>query len=293
MKVKLFAVCMIAVLPAFMSCSSDDEQKATSTPLKITAEIQGNSVTRDVINATTFDTGSQLGIYAYTEKDVPYMSNSLNMRALFGTAWTFPEGGMYLTSDQATIYGYYPYSSINSTEDVYLNISSNGVDGQTDYLYGKGLATVNVDNPEAHLTFEHALARLTLSILRDNSGSGKGYLSNVVLRNTSGNTIISSTGTMNVKTGIIKRNLSNSAYVNVTSHKYLNDTVSTVVDILMMPANVNDNALLVLTIDGCEYGVKLPTLSFMSGFQYKFPININIVNPEKKCFFRHHSPLFT
>ena len=163
MKKKYSILVFIAIgLLAFSACSSENEEKGKNTQLSVTTDI----ATRSVITGTAFSGGDEIGVYALNSGGSAYSAASMNMRAIYQKPWLFPNGSIYLNTDPATIYAYYPYASTNSTLSVPIDITNNATTGQTDYLYGA--ATVNSESPTAHIKFNHALARLTLNIKLSN-----------------------------------------------------------------------------------------------------------------------------
>jgi len=147
-----FAIVAASLLAA---CSNDlatdlelDNQLA---PISITAELP---TTRAGINATTFSEGDQIGLvlpaYGTRYQNVP-------------TEWT---GGRLNTesvmvgSEPTLVYAYYPYRAT----DAALGFSVVDVEAQENLLYGVSQSTVSNRQPETHIQFHHAMARLTLNV---------------------------------------------------------------------------------------------------------------------------------
>lgn len=274
MKAKITSLLLCAGILAFTSCSNENKNGIDSfdNTLRVRTDIQ----TRSVIESTTFSGGEQIGVYALNSEGVKYSEGSWNMRATYDARWYF-DNNLSLTTQWATIYAYYPYSEGASPENmVKVNITRDPKTGQPDYLYGKSEKTVNAAYPEAYITFKHALARITLDIKKSSTDVGNGVLTQVCLRNAAGYTSLSIAGDMDIKTGYINPALNENAAITLTTNYTLNSSTSQLVDILVIPAEINENSVeLELTIDGSPYIVKLPAIAWEAGEQYTYPITIN------------------
>jgi hypothetical protein len=259
---------------ALTACNSENEENEQNAQLSITTDI----ATRSIITGTSFSTGDEIGVYAINASGTAYSPTSMNMRAKLGTSWGFPNGSIYLKTSPATIYAYYPYAPTNSVLSVPLDISYDSTNGQTDYLYGTGTATVNATSPSAHIDFNHALARLTFNVKVDNESVGTNVLTDVRLMNTTGDTAVAVKGTMNITTGAIKRTVNTYDYIEQSMNKTLDAAKASEVDFLIMPVTVNNDMNVVMEIDGKMYAVKLPTTTLKAGSQYNYPVTISVNN---------------
>jgi hypothetical protein len=269
LKIKMFA--FFAGILALSSCTSESENGFDSgdSLLRITASIQS----RSVISSTSFTQGDQIGVFALNAQGKGYNSTSMNMRAVYNTQWTFPDGTLHLTSDDAVVYAYYPYASDCDTTGVNINITPTAT-GQTDYLYGKSESSVNKTNLNANIHFQHALARITLSLTRDANDKGKGILNDVALRNASGSTAISVSGKLDFKSGKIKAIPNVNASIGLSIDDTLDSSTPKTVDLLVIPTEA-DSLNLVLNIDDSPYFVKVSNIKWEAGKQYTYPITIN------------------
>ena len=274
MKKKYSILVFIAIgLLAFSACSSENEEKGKNTQLSVTTDI----ATRSVITGTAFSGGDEIGVYALNSGGSAYSAASMNMRAIYQKPWLFPNGSIYLNTDPATIYAYYPYASTNSTLSVPIDITNNATTGQTDYLYGAGTATVNSESPTAHIKFNHALTRLTFNIKLSNISTLTNLLTGVSLKNTSGgDTAVAVKGNMNIMTGSIKRTINTSASIDYSMKTTLDSLKTTSVDMLVMPVSVNKNMTVSMVIDGKTYSVVLPSITFQAGNQYTYSVLVSI-----------------
>lgn len=263
---------------ALSACSSDnsieEKEQVQHVPLNVTTDI----TTRSVITGTTFSQGAEIGVYALNASGAAYSTGSMNMRAQYDTKWVFPNGSIYLKSDPATVYAYYPYEASNSATTVPIDITYNSTNGQTDYLYGAGTATVNSDSPTAHIKFNHALARITFNVILDKESTGTNLLSNVTLRNVSGDTAVAVKGSMDIITGKITRTTNTYATIEQPLDTTLKIATASPVDMLVMPINVKGDMNVVMTIDDKMYTIKLPDTDLKAGNQYSYPVTVSVKN---------------
>ena len=249
---------------AFCSCSDENEGVVRNSSLRITTEI----ATRSVIESTSFNSGDQIGVFAFD-------ANSTNVRATYINKWDL-ESDISLAEPPTPIYAYYPYTTDCDYQTVRVDIAPDAiVTGQADYLYGKSAEDVNATSPKALIRFKHALARITLSIKRSADDAGYGILSNVCLQNAGRNTVISTSGWMDVTTGKISS--SGTGSISFDMNYTLSNETAQNVDILVIPIAMEKEGMaeLALTIDGSQYMVKMPAATWEAGQQYTYPITIN------------------
>lgn len=278
MKISLlkYSLCL-SVLSLLTACSSTEvtsDDHDVGVPLTVCANIEG---TRAAITGNTFAKGDSIGIFAVNADGNEYHYGSMNMKALCseGNVCSFAEGSVYLMSAPATVYAYYPYARTNSTTTVPVDIAPDATGSQTDFLYGSGNASVNCVQPVSSITFHHALARLTLSILRSKTGTGNGYLTDMTLCNLSPATALSLQGNMDIRTGTITPVTDTYATLALDVKKTLSTTVPVTVDAMLIPVTIDKNVELVLNIDNRFYRITLPTLTLVAGKQTVLPINVD------------------
>lgn len=261
----LIAWSIIALCACTNNEFGDDEQNVLDSSLRIHTEI----VTRSVIETTSFADGDTIGLF---------VSNPAydNVRAEYdGTNWSFER--IELGETPTPIYAYYPYRNrAVGTNLISVNLTPTAlVDGPIDYMYGQSTYDVNIDSPDAHITFKHALARITLSIKRDANDNGDGFLSHVCLRNTNRNTVISYAGMLDLTTGIISDR--ENGVIALDTDCYIPTETSQEIDLTVIPVSIEseDMAEFELTIDNRPYIIKVPVANWEAGKQYVYPITIN------------------
>lgn len=277
MNTKIMSLLLCASAITASSCSGNNEEIIPgSSSLKIKTAI---SSTRAVIETENFSYEDEIGIFALNEEGTAYSKESMNMTGIYvgDNQWNIdPE--LFLTEQKAVIYAYYPYSSSNQAPaTVNVNIMPNyhkTIKGQIDYLYGQGEA--DAAYPEANITFNHALARVTFLIKKEETDAGKGILSKIILRNTSNNTVIATSGTMDIRTGEITPKTNEDAAITLTGDYELNSNKEEKIDFLVIPAQISDNTVeLALTVDDGIYIITLPATVWEKGQQYTYPVTIS------------------
>lgn len=282
------------------SCSNDNEewmQENIDNVLKVETCIAD---TRAVVKGTEFKEGDKIGVYTIYSKGGIIIGggtnatpdNSANIAAQYrGTAWQFDEN-IKLYNQSADVYAYYPYRAetrsiaqpIQDIPAINIDITPDAENGQTDYMYGVSNTAVNINNSIANIQFKHALARITLSILKGTNDVGKGVISKVCLKNNTKVQTISTTGTMKL-TGGITYDSNIDATITLSTNFTVNEKKAQDIDLLVFPAtgkrgtelvtNVTESVEIVLTIDGANYSIPLSGMIWQAGKQYTYPITIN------------------
>src|SRR5574344_340877 len=273
MKIKHINIAtLLFSLALFASCSSEIAESVSSqgSVLQVKTDIAN---TRAIITGTTFSKGDSIGVCVLNAAGNLYTANSLNMPATYdGTQWKF-ESPLKLTTDAATVFAYYPYRS-GVSSSLTVDITPNATTGQPDFLYAKPTSAVNADNPVATLHFNHLLSRITFQIAKSSADTGTGALTSISLGNSTDATVIATQGTADIKTFTIVPTANTAAKIKQT----VNNTLSTTavnIDLLVIPTTINNNAELTLVIDGKEYTVKIPSITWTAGKQYTYPVTVN------------------
>lgn len=279
---------LVAGIVSFSSCSSEeDEVMQGDNLLKIKTSIAD---TRAVVTGTEFQEGDEIGVFLGE-------TNNANIKASYsGSKWTI-YSDILLSNSNNYVYACYPYESTATVQTVQaetkttirpvrvlcnIDITPKSVTGQPDYMYGCSEAVVNATNTTANIQFKHALSRITLSITKGANDVGNGKISKVCLRNrsiTSSSTAIAVKGVMNLNGGSITRTLDADAAIELSVDKTVSTKEATTIDILAIPTTVNENAEIVLTIDGAPYTIVLSQQDWEAGEQYTYPIIINRQSP--------------
>ena len=271
MKSKIFTILFaLTAILQFVACTNEEGSIDNSMQdLRISTSIES----RAVITSTTFLPGDDIGVF------LPEQTKKANVKVhcTYGNSWELSER-IPLTANEEPVYAYYPYTEDYDGQNIPVHI-----DGCTDYLYGKSQGNVSMTNPEAHLIFKHALARITLSFKLGSANSSPKVLSEVILRNINENTAISNFGWMNITNGEIKEKATGNIQYKLADGEIQSNTTLNI-EMLVIPTIIEtDNQVEVAClIDGKQYVIPMPASTWEAGQQYTYPITINISKDESE-----------
>lgn len=210
MKKLFFMAVMAACVFTFSSCNNDElpdsQIKTDGAELKIRTDIAAINVagTR-ATPVSEFSNSSNLGLFV-TSGTLDNMYDSFagnaNVRSVFFNGVWNQTPVVRLTNENATVYAYYPYSSLN-TDGKAVSLDQGT---QQDYMYGThttGQVAINKNNPTVNLTMKHAMAMVQFNICKSNY-PWEGRLTKIEIANSDSKTVIYSEGTLDISTGIIK-----------------------------------------------------------------------------------------
>lgn len=271
--IKSIFLCMLALVG--VSCTNDNEHASLpESKLCITAKIAS---TRAVIESTTFESSGRIGLCL---PQIGYYDITAFYNP-FDKSWTMDDE-VILTSQSDWVYAYYPYTGADVVDGTSVRVdirpdvfySNYLIEGQADYLYGMSAKEVNASNPDAYITFRHALARVTLSLTRNLNDAGFGHLSRVELAaNASLGNAIALGGVMDMQSGEISPDEFGNLVLE--ADMYLDETAQTF-DLLVIPCTLTEGSVeLSLTIDGQLYRVPMPAGEWVAGQQYTYPIDVS------------------
>ena len=283
------AICATLICASFTACSNSETDilstEESKVPLTISATIQSGTEARKAdYDATTFETGDEIGLYILSTADHESAYSSdytcYNVRATYnGSSWTL-DNNIYLSSDNAHVIAYYPYDESFGTSS--LPEYTNGLtydlaltdNEQTDVLASDGV-TVSSDSPQAQLVFNHVLSRVVLSIgLSDDIESAS-------LTSAAISSQVYSTTCLYLFEGLFYTYYSGATedYLTLSLDETLSATERTNVDFLI-PSTSSTTITTQLIIDGTTYSVDLTTDKWTAGCQYTYLINVKKTEDE-------------
>jgi hypothetical protein len=267
-------ILIFAALAASLASCSQDELSTTSvnkdlTPLGVSSASLATVVTRDA--DPTLTVGS-LGLFlTNTTGGYTAASNVEYDKATDQSAWS-SQTPIYLGTQQATIYAYYPYNSNPGITDVTnVPLKSQVYTAANDLAYAQAVsvtsATINNQNPSVSFALKRAYSQVKITLQKGNY-TGAGQISNVTIKDAY------PTGNINFSNG----NLSGlgTADVNVlSSSTNLNDGMSW--DMLMVPGVAASGKFYIsFTIDGKPMDtLALPSVLLVAGTNYQITITVN------------------
>ena len=154
----------IAAILALVSCNNELEQVVESTArLQLSADI---APTRAGINATYFDSGDAIGVFAYSGYSG---MESWNVKATTDSkSWTLQKP-VYLFPQSTTVYAYYPWDSY-ATDNQKCGFKVDATT-QTNYMVGYD-EDISYSNPKALITFRHITAKVSFYITYSDTKTG-------------------------------------------------------------------------------------------------------------------------
>ena len=284
------AICATLICASFTACSNSETDtlstEETKVPLTISATIQSGTEARKAdYDATTFETGDEIGLYVLSADDLQSSYSSdytcYNVRATYdGSSWTL-DNAIYINDENAYVLAYYPY------DESYGNNISTGDDGklifdltptdneQTDVLTSDGV-TVSSDSPQAQLVFSHVLSRVVMSI----GLSGDIETASLTSAGITASNLYSEIG-LYINGGSFKTYPQASAedYMTLSLDETLSATERTDVDFLISSES-STTLTAALVIDGTSYTIELATDEWTEGCQYTYLINVKRTEEE-------------
>lgn len=261
------SVAVIATsLLSLSSCSEDIVSPVVDKPvaeqLSVTTDIEvaSRSVLGKPINS--FASGDEIGLYISNGSGVntPYngIAGNKNVKSTFTTVWT-QATPVYLSSALATIYAYYPFSTL-ATDGTAIAIDHTS---QTDFMYGTPVPNINNRKPKAAITMNHALSLVQFDFKKENY-TGVGSLTAITIANKAGGSSLISQGTLNLTNGVISKGSSKEPVTIATN---LPQTIGTWAEatypkMLVIPTSALAAAgdiVISFTVDGQVYNWNVPS----------------------------------
>ena len=280
------------------SCSNDVEEAAAQSEAYLKIDAMVNSMTRGAIDATNFAKGDAIGVFVrdLEGKDYNAATNCSNIKATYdGSKWTLASKVPLTSGKEAVVYAYYPYNAnaVVNGDSIDIDITK-----QEDVMYGNATG-VTVNNSTAKITFNHALARLSLSITKSETDFGIGEISKVeicngpiwirdhngIIPNGGTSTCVGTKGKMNLKDGGTRRTDYNTSIV-INSNSLLSQQENVIIDVLLFEYRTEPTGQIIistrptqsvdviLTIDGQKYKFNTKQ-SISAGKQCIFPLNVD------------------
>ena len=235
------------------------EQSVSYGSIEVTSVEQSEPGSKAVIDGTAFPTGKgNIGLSLFKKADAsePYTtSGATNIQYSYNSTkskWT-ADPSIKVGSTPGYLYGYFPYKANTDITAIPIASSLNG----DDVMYASPQEGAITDNNAATTTLKmnHALARVTIFIKKDNSYSGDAKLSKITFN--SGQHAQS--GTLNAVTGEITATQGN-VELTVSGDAQTISTDGTTYECLLVPSEQSDIANPVniwMTIDGHQKEIQL------------------------------------
>lgn len=303
-KIIIFVVIASAMLA---SCSNEDSpaSQIRNNELGISASLAGGNATvgtRALLDG--FSNDNKIGVFISGTDYTPQVGTYTCKIADGVTTWNPSTNIIYLSNNEANVYGFYPSDGVTfNSKGVLTDDNKNqldvtilksqafttGITDQTDYMYATGrtgdaepytypVATASnaTGKNKVDLYMHHALCKLSFIINRESSYKGTGILSSVKL--SYANQFPCGTGLMSLVDGKFS-SLTNESAIEFTGTATINSSGSTdaVVIGLAAPTSFSADTDLSLVLDGKTMTGKLTTgavAAWEAGNNYKYTITI-------------------
>ncbi len=307
---KKIILALLVTTLVFQGCMKNSElNDGAIVPLSLRPSV-GEEPTKALIDGTTI-TGESIRVHiSKSDGTTSYLDPADAMAELSngGASWSLTPS-IYISSDNATLYAYAPYSGNPADETGSYSSLKRLLDipatidmaNQVDYLWGTqskttdgGADDINNSNPNVTLTLNHALTQISFVVWKENF-AGTGTISSITLTDLTGanNLIVNKAVTndlaMAAVDGTITGGDKSATYtvtnvgktISITSDPGTNAaTLKTMVDayFLIPPFTLADKANLQFTfnIDSKDYNVSLSSgaFSWLAGKQYIYKVKL-------------------
>lgn len=308
--IAIFSFCLAA-------CDgSNEELPPATTPLSIQVGVASH--TRAAFVDRTFSVGTQIGVALIKDPDATgtsiYNKSSfytLNVNTP-NEIWSVNSGinGLFVSGLNARAIAYYPVGANNiltmNEADSYItpslletndmgDLSKYSIGGglgvqfgeeivkispyETDYLVGKSIAVANSTSPTVSLEMKHALAMVSVRIIRDASYYGEGRLTAFTIANKADESKPLRKGAIRLLTNSFVPGVTEISYTRTFSHYTVeeNSDYNDRVGFLAFPAAIPASTLAIsLVVDGKNYtsATNSETLTFEAGKLTRLTITV-------------------
>lgn len=252
------AATLLLAMNACVNENAEDVLPDGKVPLELSVS---GIETRAVIEGETLPSESQYGVFAIDAE------NGTNVAVNYMDGVSTLSTPVYLTEagKDYQVLAYYPFTSgLDNPAEIPLV----SIEMQQDAMYAQAV-TVNQEEPQAQLTFNHALSRITLRITKEAENPDELRLSEVSLNN------VWDYASLNLFTGEVSGQ-AGSAFVFQHFDNLLLGVEPVTTDLLVYPMNTaeHDVTLTLRTADGEDTPVPLPSTNWQSGQQYIYNVTI-------------------
>lgn len=275
--------CVMAAIAAgvLTSCNQNEvaseiiENEANS--LKISTTIVNDIDSRaGFVEKEDFQTNDAIGIFMYKSTgwgdEYPRFSAQNNKSTRTSSGWELATD-IYLLSDKATIWAYYPYNqSVSDGTKIPVPISTTS---HVDYMWGKSTNSVSVVETGALIPMYHALSQFTIRLKVSPEYHNDGNLTSAKLK--CKNAKFATTGTMNINDNGKITFAPTSTELNWTPNTTVPAQGSPSVDFnaAVYPMTISSNEVtLEVVIDGATYNYTIPEIEWTAGKRFIYSITM-------------------
>ena len=273
MKTKFYVLGALTLL--FAACTDELQQsdnqawEGKSTPLSINVT---STPTKTQISGNQLPANSDLGVFVTKSDGSDYLpENPYNNIKYTGTGETYadtwavdPSTPVFLNSETATAYAYYPYQA----SDVSLTSIPITNDG-TDWMYAESVENLDSKNATATFNLKHAMSIIRIKIERVNA-SDYGTISDVTIYGNGWAT----GATLNLKEGTIGDYTGEGSQLVKTDVGSLGASALTY-DHWVVPTGNTTGMTFVVTMDGKMYQATVSNVTLSAGKVYNYKLTVS------------------
>ena len=254
---------MLSLVLGATACTNEVENVGGSDNLLNLAFNVSQPAARVMITDEYLPEGSRAGAMLVGEGYDAY-SNVCFTASGTGENQTWASDNVYLTSKNATLYSYYPYSGDADASALNFETAT-----QTDYMYGTPLTSVSSANPSANVYLNHALANLKISVVKG-SYPGEGNISSVAVLSDG----IATGGVFNAAQAT--PDYSDFSGVGSAVVREVESKLGgTPVDVMVIPTGTADAISFSVVVDGITFTSASSDITLQKGLSYSYTLKLN------------------
>lgn len=281
MKTKVMISAAVIAAGMLVSCSNENvvnEQAIdghSASMLNIVPSVGGGS-RAGFVPKTAWNTGDAMGLFMYKATGwgdaYPRYDAQNNKSTKTADGWS-QENPVYLLSDKATIWAYYPYNQavVDGTKvPVPINVSTH-----IDYMWGKSANQVSVIETDAIIPMKHALSQFVIRLKVSPEYRNDGNLTSAKLKSKAAK--FGTSGTMNLndngKITFSPTSTELSWSPNTTIPAQGSPAVDFAAAVYPMTLASGEVSMEVV-IDGATYTYSIPQINWEAGKRYIYSITM-------------------
>ena len=288
-------VCLFVFVIILVSCSREEMVENMVEKGDVYGTLQIGSVSGipnhsfSTRSTTELSTGEAIGIFRLESTGYEGTRNNVKYtRSASGWDVDTETEPISLTSDNASLCCYYPYSNDDDYTDGSVTLTSQLYSESADLCYQTGVSAVS--GTPVSFSLGHAYAKLNFIISHNSTYSGNCAVSKIKIENEG----ILSSGTLNMTTGNYDGGTVGAVIVDPDISSIASGS-SAEVTVLMVPvASLSDSITVTFTLDGTELSPVTVNVSahnltpLVAGKNYPLYVNINgtsaEVTPTANCY---------
>lgn len=268
---KLFFLAAIAA--TILSCNDNEDPVTPTPPVDETKQIPINiatTITR--VTDSAFEQGDKVGIYVVNEPNELAVSGNHvdNMGFTYSTKWT-PDEEIFWKDQttKAVFYCYYPYGTPNSVTAYKFSTKADQSTlanyKASEFLWGK-TDSVSPTESAVPITVNHMFSNALVVV-----EPGDGFTAESLAASEISVKIcnIKTDASINLSTGAVSASGAPTSIIPLNEGTYYRA--------LIVPQTVEENALIIVTIDGVNYTLT-KGFTFKANHQHRFTVTVNKVN---------------